>query len=407
MVAPIWQPGEKRRQKRWLNARAEISDGTYMNHNPARHFGQNWRTYVCADKQGFIAMIGAFSMSAAQADSSSQMWNQLMLHPVSTQSRIEAVSVAEHFGENDPRLHLALQNAAVNLSWTNNDLPLAESYFKRDIAILEKLDHNFPALASDCFELGFLYLREGRYNLAEPYLLRALAIRKVWNDLDADDPYDAEVYAALFINYDLRDESAKAAQAWTKMNEAVEVWHVDKTRALCLFKVDNCFHRVAIHAKNLSNNKKQFYLQTALHYAKASTQVLRRGANQYDYVMSIFSIGELERVLGDMPEAERMYKECLSLSEKNIDGMEYPALCTLDQLASILDHSNRWAECEVLVNDYLSKVSKTFGAQSPEYATQLDSCAQLFEHHSRTELASTTHKKAAQIRDKCKSYDSQ
>src|SRR5271167_3695233 len=85
-------------------------------------------------------------VNPVQADSDAQRWNKLMLYNSYVPTHIEAVHLAEKFGEDDPRLHLALHGAGVALSWNNKDLPLAESFFKRDIAILEKLDVNFPAI---------------------------------------------------------------------------------------------------------------------------------------------------------------------------------------------------------------------------------------------------------------------
>jgi tetratricopeptide (TPR) repeat protein len=343
-------------------------------------------------------------LNPAQAESDARRWNTLMLHNDSVSSHIEAVRVAEKFGEDDPRLHIALHGAGVTLSWRNNNLPLAESFFKRDIAILEKLDINFPAIASDCYEWANVCEAQGKYKEAEPLLLRALAIREAWKDVQADDPYNAELYCSLYVAHYMQGQIELAADAQARMLKALELWHTDKIRALCLFKLDNNILRFILRAKDLPPEKKRHLLEMTLGFAKESSLYYKKGAREYDYVLSLQGIADIYRLLGNLSEAEQLERKSLLLAENKLDSMHKTAFFALAKLAHILMAQNRSGEVEQMVDEYLSKAARLFGGETIDYAEEVKMCAEIYGNESRPDLEEKRRKQAQLIMDKLKKH---
>src|SRR6516165_525056 len=97
-----------------------------------------------------IFLFAGMLLCPAIAADTPLYWTKLMLegkHLVrGGVSYLDAVTVAEKFGEEDPRLHLSLHAAAVDCVSPLHDYKKAESFFKRDIALLEKIDVDFPDL---------------------------------------------------------------------------------------------------------------------------------------------------------------------------------------------------------------------------------------------------------------------
>ncbi len=87
-----------------------------------------------------------------------------------------ALSAAEAFGPNDPRLAGALNNLAL-IYLAQGRYAEAEPLHKRVLAIAEKaLGPNDPRLAVALNNLAELYHAQGRYAEAEPLYKRSLAI---------------------------------------------------------------------------------------------------------------------------------------------------------------------------------------------------------------------------------------
>ncbi len=87
-----------------------------------------------------------------------------------------ALSAAEAFGPNDPRLATTLNNLAVFYN-AQGKYAEAEPFNKRALAIREKvLGPAHPEVATSLNSLAELYRAQGRYATAEPLYNRALRI---------------------------------------------------------------------------------------------------------------------------------------------------------------------------------------------------------------------------------------
>jgi tetratricopeptide (TPR) repeat protein len=312
---------------------------------------------------------------------------------------LAAIRIAEKSGENNPRLHLALHDAAFQYAWRNRDLKRAEDFFKRDIVLLEKISTTFPDIVSDCYELADIYEWQGRYKEAEPLLLRAVAIRKKWEDLQSNDPFNAEIYTSLYILYYVQGNDSKAAEAKSQILTSLAQWHTDKTRAECLFKVDNDLYKYATRCKDLDPAKKKHLLEMALGFADQSVACERRCDGEWMGEVATINGAGIYMALGRFAEAERILRHALSFSEENLNDRKPYAFAALAQLATILCSQHRLNEVEQLQDDYLSKIAKQFGAKSETYIAAVSGCGESWNNEKYPERARTRWNQAQSIRE--------
>ena len=311
----------------------------------------------------------------------------------------DAISIAEQSGDRNPRLHLALHNAAFLCAWKNKNLDVAEGFLKRDIGLLEKISVIFPDIVSDCYELANIYEWQGRYTEAEALLLRAIDNRKKWEDLQSNDPFNAELYTSLYIIYYVQGDDAKAAEAKSQILSSLAGWHTDKTRAECLFKIDNDLFKYATRCKNLDPVKRKHLLEMALEFAEQSVACCRRYAGEWVAEVSSTNSAGIYMALGRFDEAEKILRRSLRVSEEDLAERNGYAFSALARLATILCSQHRINEVEQLQDDYLAKVAKQFGAKSETYICEVSSCGEIWGNEKYPELARARWNQAQAIRE--------
>ena len=127
-----------------------------------------------------------------------------------------ALSAAEAFGPDDPRLALTLHYLAL-LYDAQGKYAGAEPLLKRALAIREKaLGPAHPDVAQILYNLAVFHYTQGRYAEAEPLFKRALAMReKVLGPTHPDVATTLEDYAEL-LRKTKRKKDAKKMKARAK-----------------------------------------------------------------------------------------------------------------------------------------------------------------------------------------------
>jgi tetratricopeptide (TPR) repeat protein len=340
------------------------------------------------------------SLRPPPVESEEQYWTKLMLGAQGKDDLakyLAAVRVAERYGEDDPRLHIALYDAGVQCSWLNKRPQLAEQLLKRDIANLEKISVTFPDIVSDCFELANVYEIQGRYGEAETLLLRALDIRKKWKDVQSDNPFNAEIYSSLYVAYYVQGNDAKAADAQSQMLNALALWQTDKTRAQCLFKLDNNFYKYATRCKHLDPVKGKHLLEMALKFAAESAACYRRLYGETAFSMANLGVAEIYMALGRMAEAESIFRHILNIADVSQSFEKTNAFASLARLATILCSQHRINEVEQLQDQYLSKIARAFGEMSSTYVDEVKMCAEIWGNEKYPELEEKRRRQAQVI----------
>jgi tetratricopeptide (TPR) repeat protein len=340
--------------------------------------------------------------SKALSEPSQPSWVRLMhvhdgrgLSSSRGQSFLSAVDLAEKFGEDDPRLHLALYNAA--MAYAVSDPMLAERLFKRDLAVLEKIDGDFPNIVSDCYELANIYAMQRRYAECEAMLARALAIREKWKDLQSDDPFNAELYSSLYMVSYLQGKNSQADDAYAQLQKALNIWHFDKLRGTCLRKVGGNFHNYVNRCKYLTVEEQNHLLRISLALTNESAACYKKIGFDCDYVLQLLDIAAIDLGLSRFADAEQVTKQALSYAENHFDSLGHFAFDALDLLAMAICPKHRYNELQDLQDKYLSQVASAYGRESKRYAHELYRCATIWDDAKRPDLADSQRKQAQLI----------
>jgi hypothetical protein len=354
-------------------------------------------------QQAQLALVLVMSIaSKALCEPTQPSWIHLMhVHDgrahVSSRGRsfLSAVDLAEKFGEDDARLHIALYNAA--RVYTVSNPPLAERLFKRDVAFLEKIDGDFPDIVSDCYELANIYALQGRYAECEAMLARALAIRDKWKDMESDNPFNAELYSSLYIVSYLQRKKSQADDAYAQMQRALSVWHITKLRGTCLRLVGGNFHNYANDCKHLTVEEQNHFLRISLALSKESAACYKKIGNDYDYAAQLLEIAAIDLGLSRLADAEQITKQTLSFAESHFDSLGHLAFDALDYLGMAIGPKHRYNELQELQDKYLSQVASAYGRESEYYAGELYRCAAIWDDAKRPHLADSQREQARLI----------
>jgi tetratricopeptide (TPR) repeat protein len=107
------------------------------------------------------------------------------------------------------------------------------------------------------------------------------------------------------------------------------------------------------------------------------------GAEHPDIARDLNNLALLLQTTNRMPEAELLIRRALASAEKSL-GTEHPNVATtLSNLALLLQATNRIEEAERLMRQALAIDERSFGVEHPEVATDLNNLAQLLRETSR------------------------
>lgn len=188
-------------------------------------------------------------------------------------------------------------------SWRNH--AQAETLFKRALAIREKvLGPEHPDTARSLIDLAGLYERQGRYGDAELLYKRALAIReKVLGPLHPDT-------ASSLINFgNLYKLQGKDWEANTLIKQSQDVILNSLTK-------DNGI----IAGRRLVNISASYashgYFSLSEELLQRSIIIFEKAGKEDNLIYPLYTLANVQRVLGRYSEAERNLKRSLGIMEK-------------------------------------------------------------------------------------------
>ena len=121
---------------------------------------------------------------------------------------------------------------------------------------------------------------------------------------------------------------------------------------------------------------------------------------QYDYIRMLLEVAAIDLALNNLTEAEQLSRQALKLAEDKFDSWSSFALDAVDYLVLSLTPKHRCDEALQLQDEYLNRVKQARGAESVDYARELDHCATTWENAKRIDLAEKRRKEAKAIADK-------
>jgi tetratricopeptide (TPR) repeat protein len=314
-----------------------------------------------------IILMGLIVNSRAQAASAPNSWAWLMVQGKNRHDPacfLAAANIAEHYGPHDPRLHLALHNAALEYHHhaPHGDAKLAELLYKKDIACLEQLDKDFPDIVPDCWQLATLYTWQSRLPESEAVLLRALSIRNKWVDNESNDPYNADLYALLYINYTVEGKVTRAREARAQMLASLKRLNGKTSRAQCLSDLDDVFFNYARDHGQLQEAR-QFY-QAAQEF---SDEAIPNWGRINDSANQMRRSAQIAWCLHDPAKAVDLLRKSLTLYEGDFKSNHKSAYWSMRVLCEYLANQKRPGEFQQAQSRYLADTARAFGTDSPEY----------------------------------------
>ena len=336
------------------------------------------------------------------------------------------------FGEMNPNVASTLGDLGV-VYRLQGEPDRAEPLYQRALAIREKsLGKEHPEVARTLNNLGNLALDRGDYVAAEKIYLQALAIRE--KTTDPNDPVMAAAFNVLAVNYGELGDYVKAETMYLRALSISEknlspehptiATYLDNLAGIYqdlgdFDKAEPMYQRaLAIREKTLGpddlmvsvslNNIGNFY-QEKKNYAEAEKAYLRSlDIREKIYkekphpwiVQSLYNLGDLLRVAGDLTRAESYAQRSLAVAEK-LQGADNVSLTyALTGLANVYQETGKFQEAEPLYRRVLAIYDATLGAEHPTKAKILTALATLYLAKGDLPSAVSTQAQANSITEK-------
>jgi tetratricopeptide (TPR) repeat protein len=349
-------------------------------------------TFTWSNKLIAITLVAVAAPALAAATKSS--WTRLMVEGTRTHDVrlfLAAADLARQFGPHDPRLHIALRTAGLEIAHSVTDYSRAEPLFKQDIACLEYLDKDFPDIVPDLYDLAWIYLQESRYQEAEGTLLRAVQIRKKWDDMQSRDPFNAAIYAALYLTYTCQGKTLQATDADHQMRDSLKKLHSKISQAHCLYALQLIFdHFTEQHPELSATQAKQYILQAQVYSDEALTYWTRVCDVSNQMTLS----ANLAWKLGEKEKSDELLRRSLQLTEGDFKSNRALAHASVLILCEHAFAQKRGRDAEKLEARYLADVAKAFGSDTPDYASALEECAFMSKYAHLYERSKAQSKQA-------------
>jgi len=233
--------------------------------------------------------------------------------------------------------------------------------------------------------LASMYRDQGRFEEAEPLLIRALAINE--KVLNSDEPSIIPILNNLASMY--RDQG--------RFEEAEPLlWHAVAISEKALGSDDpstiSTLYNLAILCRNMGRNEEALAL-----LQRAVSGLDRENAANASILTGL---GQLYEVQGSFKKAEPLFRRALHIYEKNL-GFEHPSLANaLTNLSSLYLHLGGLEEAEPLLQRALIIREKALGPDHPLLVGILSSLGWLYTNEDRFEEAEPLLKRALAINEK-------
>jgi len=266
---------------------------------------------------------------------------------------------------------------------------LAEEIWRRLLSIFESLGADDPAVATIAGNLARVLERQGRYTVAEPLLLRSLAIRE--KALGPGDPYVAESLNNLAVLF------------WSQGRYGAAESHYRRSLAIYEKALGPEHPEVATSLNNLASlSADQGKLAEAELFYRRSLSIRERalGSDHPAVAESLGNLGLFLATKGLYGTAKIFLRRSLEASEK-ILGLEHRDVATgLNNLALLLHKEGKYSDAEPLYKRSLAIREKVLGPDHPDVANALGNLAVLLHEEGRYLDAEPLYRRSLAIREK-------
>jgi CHAT domain-containing protein/Tfp pilus assembly protein PilF len=133
---------------------------------------------------------------------------------------------------------------------------------------------------------------------------------------------------------------------------------------------------------------------------KAEASAKRAGTNNFAYVSALNDLARAHQALGRYAEAASMFKQVLSVLQKNVSPTDPSVAQPLANLATVYLLQSNPGEAEKLYKQALDITTRAKGAQDPAVAMLMSNLGDVYKHQARYDQAEVQYKRALDIAEK-------
>ncbi|HEY5314368.1 MAG TPA: CHAT domain-containing tetratricopeptide repeat protein [Pirellulales bacterium] len=263
--------------------------------------------------------------------------------------------------------------------------------------------------------LGQAELERESFPLAEKRIQEALDIRTVvlgaghWKVTDARLRLEhARLLAKLSPQdrQDLRDgkqANSKLVRLYGEGKYQAAMELANKCRVIFLRVLGGSHPDYAVSLNTLANLHRSMgdYARAEPLY-KEESEILKRalGETHPHYAMSLNNLADLYRDMGDYARAEPLYKQSMEILKKTLGELDRDYAASLDSLAGLYRRIGDYARAEPLYRQAMEIGKQALGEAHPYYATSLNNLAAVYDGMGDYARAEPLLRKAMEIRKK-------
>ena len=236
----------------------------------------------------------------------------------------------------------------------------------------KKIDGRFPdqplVEAALRLTLATTYESLGEYDLEQPHLERALALRRA--ALGPDDPRTLRVMSALTLDLQhraqYREAEAMGSETWRLQKAALGPEHPDTLESANTLAL--VYHYAGKYAPAAA-----LFEQTLA----ARRRVL--GPEHPDTLETTSCLSVVLRIQGELTRAESLQRSVVEVRQRT-PGPEHPAtLRSMNELASIYYAEGKFADAEAAFLRSLETTRRVIGAEAPDSLTLMNNLALTYQ----------------------------
>lgn len=290
-------------------------------------------------------------------------------------------------GPESPVVASSLNNLGLVLS-RQGKYREAESFLRQAIAVSQKLlGPEHPTTVISINNVAQVLQREGKYDEAEALYRQVLAIRH--KILGAEHFYIGvtlhDLATLLFTQGKYDEAEMLYRQALAMLEKLLGQDHPE---------VASCNSALAFLLSTKGNNK-----EAASIHRKILERWKRRPENHIYVTLSLWGLAVIFCDEGRYDEAETIFRQVLTLSQKQL-GDEHPNVASvLNDLAKVLTHLGRYSEAENMFRQALTSRKKNLGTEHLHIASSLSNMATLLIAQGHLATAIAYHRDATRIRE--------
>ncbi|ACK65282.1 TPR repeat-containing protein [Rippkaea orientalis PCC 8801] len=187
-------------------------------------------------------------------------------------------------------------------------------------------------------------------------------------------------------------------QLESSLEKAINQWGENSSKVETLYSQLGALYANHVQSGKATDRDNELIL--AEEYLKKAIALQTQFKRENSLPVSLTNLAGLYSFQGRYKEAEPLYQQVLSMTQKLL-GIEHPDVATsLNNLAGLYESQGRYEAAEPLYQQALSLYQKLLGSEHPSVATSLNNLAYLYQSQGRYKEAEPLYQQALSLYQK-------